>query len=98
MCASEGDLCYHLHNAVRPMTGPKNTEDQELSLDQLKDAAGGFGDKLQKNIFRGSSDSSKYVADTSKPRGSNVAPTDETQGPSLMHSETTKLHEQNPNS
>ena len=24
------------------MTTPKNTEDQELSLDQLKDAAGGF--------------------------------------------------------
>ena len=41
VCASEGDLCYHLHNAARPMTDPKNTEDQELSLDQLKDAAGG---------------------------------------------------------
>jgi len=25
------------------MTDPKNTEDQELSLDQLKDAAGGIG-------------------------------------------------------
>ena len=24
------------------MTDPKNTEDQELSLDQLKDAAGGY--------------------------------------------------------
>ena len=41
MCASEGDLCYPLHNAARPMTEPKKTEDQELSLDQLKDAAGG---------------------------------------------------------
>ena len=25
------------------MTDPKNTEDQELSMDQLKDAAGGMG-------------------------------------------------------
>ena len=41
VCESEGDLCYHLHNTPRPMTDPKNTEDQELSLDQLKDAAGG---------------------------------------------------------
>ena len=43
VCASEGDLCYHLYNAARPMTDPKNTEDQELSLDQLKDTAGGIG-------------------------------------------------------
>ncbi len=35
------DLCYLLHNAHKPMTDPKNTEDQELSLDELKDAAGG---------------------------------------------------------
>ena len=42
MCASEGDLCYPLHNAARPMTDPKNTENQELSLDQLQDAAGGI--------------------------------------------------------
>jgi len=41
VCASEGDLCYPLHNAPNPMTDPKNTEDQELSLDQLKAAAGG---------------------------------------------------------
>ena len=41
VCASEGDLCYPLHNAARPMTDPKNNEDQELNLDQLKDAAGG---------------------------------------------------------
>ena len=27
------------------MTDPKNTEDQELSLDQLKDAAGGNAEK-----------------------------------------------------
>ena len=38
----ERDLCYPLHNAARPMTDPKNTEDQELSLEQLKDAAGGI--------------------------------------------------------
>ena len=41
VCVSEGDLCYQLHNAPKPMTDPKNNDDQELSLDQLKDAAGG---------------------------------------------------------
>ena len=30
------------------MTDPKNTEDQKLSLDQLKDAAGGFGAKMNR--------------------------------------------------
>ena len=39
------------------MTDPKNTEDQELTLDQLKDAAGGVvvdpktGDKLKDVII-----------------------------------------------
>ena len=79
VCASGGDLCYHLHNAARPMTDPKNTEDQELSLDQLKDAAGGLtaarhekaaGDKLGR-IFTGSSDSSKYVGPSSETHGAN---------------------------
>ena len=32
------------------MTNPKNTEDQELSLDQLKDAAGGFGAKMNRMV------------------------------------------------
>ena len=41
VCESEGNLCYHCANAPTPMTDPKNTEDQELSRDQLKDAAGG---------------------------------------------------------
>ena len=35
------NCCYHHHNAPKPITDPKNTKDQELSLDQLKDAAGG---------------------------------------------------------
>ena len=34
---------YQWPNAPIPITDPKNTEDQELSLDQLKDAAGGIG-------------------------------------------------------
>ena len=41
VCEPEGDLCYHSRNASTQMADPKNTEDQELSLDQLKDAAGG---------------------------------------------------------
>ena len=45
--ASEGDHCYHLHKAPRPMTDPKNTKDKELSLDQLKEAAGGLAQANQ---------------------------------------------------
>ena len=93
VCASEGDLCYHLHNAARPMTDPKNTEDQELSLDQLKDAAGGLtaarhekaaGDKLGR-IFTGSSDSSKFVGPAGETHGAGVVgPTDEPHGGKLL--------------
>ena len=32
------------------MTDPKNTEDQKLSLDQLKYAAGGFGAKMNRMV------------------------------------------------
>ena len=45
------------------MTDPKNTEDQELSLDQLKDAAGGYCQvELTTKEFK-----------DSKPKGSSIA-------------------------
>ena len=65
VCASEGDLCYPLHNAARPMTDPKNNEDQELSLDQLKDAAGGIVHPQYRDRLGGARDKLKDVIITS---------------------------------
>ena len=55
------------------MTDPKNTEDQELSLDQLKDAAGGataieYG---LMGVYTGSSDSSKLRSKTTEAKFKN---------------------------
>ncbi|WP_198003405.1 hypothetical protein [Synechococcus sp. RS9916] len=71
VCASEGDLCYHLHNAARPMTDPRNNEDQELNLDQLKDAAGGIVHPQYRDRLGGAGDKLKDVIITSVNDGSS---------------------------
>ena len=51
------------------MTDPKKTEDQELSLDQLKDAAGGIGGKSGPG---GTSYPKDNIDGTSGPGGDDV--------------------------
>ena len=53
------------------MTDPKNTEDQELSLDQLKDAAGGIVHPQYRDRLGGAGEKLKDVIITSVNDGSS---------------------------